>query len=144
MVRIISGLALSSTWGVMCEVGELPTSTLSIVVEHIRLLRFRLQGQKRASFKTAAMAAVLSKKIPGVFGMELNPSSQQAPSSQRESHSSTKDFKFAVFATISTHGERSPLPVHLRAAFRTVRVSERLEHVCPAAFSNLLGLDCQA
>ncbi|EGD79261.1 hypothetical protein PTSG_09985 [Salpingoeca rosetta] len=101
--RIVKGLCLSRSWGLLSELTQLSHECLSVAVQHIRLLHLHLESDP-------AFAAVMQQRAG------------TASTSQESLKSADDVVEFAMFATLSTTSSR-PIPETVRACFRVVEVS---------------------
>ncbi|EDQ92908.1 uncharacterized protein MONBRDRAFT_22149 [Monosiga brevicollis MX1] len=114
VVRLLNGICFSEVWGVLDDVAQLPDHVLVMAVEHLRLMRFRMQN-------TFPMASSGQEDV-------------EEPDSPRSGHlqkTSVQDIlsgytayhgcPFAVFATFHVSNPPDKIPRHLRDAFRDIK-----------------------
>lgn len=132
LLRMVSGLCLSGTWGVFSELSDLSVEALSVLVEHVRAVYIRSRTSKPAGLRsfgwnmpgssqlnTEDSTAALAPDVPTVMDETMMDESTPTPTPEGWSLSA---IPFAIFGTC-TIGLSNPLPTEVRACFREIHVS---------------------
>lgn len=102
--RIVKGLCLSHSWGLLSELSELSHECLSVAVQHIRLLHLHLEEE-------GSLAQLMQNKMASTI---LSRDSLKV---------SDNAVEFAMFATMSS-AQKSPIPETVRSCFRIIEVAK--------------------
>ena len=122
LTRMVSGLCLSQSWGLFMEISDLTLQALSVLVEHVRLLQFRVRVRERPTLRQLGLATLASRRSP--FSPKIGRAALRSSSPDKDRGidepggdvSFRPGAAFAVFATVSV-GHSNPLPEEVRNAW---------------------------
>lgn len=127
LTRMVLGLSLSKSWGVFMEISDLTLQALSVLVEHVRLLQYRVrEAWKRPTLKQFGLATMAAnrnpwdKKLGGLASPSFRHRGNEEGSGD-DNATIAAGGTFAVFATV-TVGHSNPLPDETKACFREIHV----------------------
>lgn len=134
LMRMVTGLNLSGSWGIFMEISDLTLQALSVLVEHVRFLQYRVRTQARPTLRTFGLATIVANRTPWgkklgslpTAGVTLSEETEPDSLDHGTEHSLTLGSAFAVFATV-TVGHSTPLPEEIKACFREIHVRVGLE-----------------
>jgi hypothetical protein len=132
LMRMVSGLYLSSCWGIFTEMSDLTLQALSVLVEHVRLLHIRVRARVKPSLRSYGLAAIAAMRTPWAAGSPANGAADAAGAAAAEDSFHLADMPlvsampFAVFGTL-TSSRSSSLSAEQRSAFRAIHVRREVQ-----------------
>jgi hypothetical protein len=126
LTRMVLGLSLSKSWGVFMEISDLTLQALSVLVEHVRLLQYRVrEARERPTLRQFGLATMAANRNPWdkKLGGVASPRFKRRGNGEGSGDDSATagGGTFAVFATV-TVGHSHPLPDETKACFREIHV----------------------